>query len=77
MKFLLRVSSLSWAFIALLIGAAFATGQEALQFFVGHGAFSVPSLMTCLLLMVYTSWSLVRAGKTRNLVTHEQAIRYF
>ena len=61
----------------MLIGGAFATGQEAMQFFVGHGAFSLPSLIICLLLMVYTSWSLMRAGKTRNLVTHEQAFRYF
>ena len=48
-----------------------------MQFFVGYGAFSLPGLVICLLLMVYTCWSLMRAGKTRNLVTHEQAFRYF
>ena len=71
------VIGLSGAYIALLIGGAFATGQEAMQFFVGYGAFSLPGLVLCLLLMVYTSWSLIRAGKTRNLVNHEQAFRYF
>lgn len=34
----IRIFSISGAYIALLIGGAFSTGQEAMQFFVGFGA---------------------------------------
>ena len=60
-----------------LIGGAFSTGQEAMQFFVGFGAKGLVGLIICGLLMIYTCFSLLKAGKQNDLRTNEDAFRYF
>mgnify|MGYP003306926360 FL=1 len=72
-----RIFSISGAYIALLIGGAFATGQEAMQFFVGFGNKGLIGLLICGLLMIYTCFSLLRAGKQNDLRTNEDAFRHF
>ena len=73
----IRIFSISGAYIALLIGGAFSTGQEAMQFFVGFGAKGLVGLIICGLLMIYTCFSLLKAGKQNDLRTNEDAFRYF
>ena len=73
----IRIFSISGAYIALLIGGAFSTGQEAMQFFVGFGAKGLVGLIICGLLMIYTCFSLLKAGKQNDLRTNEGAFRYF
>ncbi|MBA59826.1 MAG: hypothetical protein CMQ40_11750 [Gammaproteobacteria bacterium] len=76
-RFIFHVARVSGAYMALLIGGAFATGQEAMQFFVGYGPYGFGGLLVCCVLMIYTCWSLMRAGKEQNLRTNEEAFRYF
>ena len=64
---LIRIINISGAYIALLIGGAFATGQEAMQFFVAFGAKGFFGLIICGLAMIYTCYSLLIAGKNNNL----------
>jgi len=73
----IRIASISGAYMALLIGGAFATGQEAMQFFVGFGSKGFIGLLICGLIMIYTCFSLLRAGRNNNLSTNEDAFRYF
>ena len=64
-----RIFSISGAYIALLIGGAFATGQEAMQFFVGFGGKGLIGLLICGFLMIYTCFSLLKAGKSSGTAT--------
>ena len=48
----IRIFSISGAYIALLIGGAFSTGQEAMQFFVGFGSKGLIGLLICGFLMI-------------------------
>jgi len=72
-----RIVSISGAYTALLIGGAFATGQEAMQFFVSHGAGGIVGLGICWVLLAYSCGSLISAGRRAQLSTNEQAFRYF
>ena len=72
-----KVASVSGAYLALLIGGAFATGQEAMQYFVGFGVKGLLGLLICGLLMIYACFSLLRAGKSNILKTNEEAFQYF
>lgn len=72
-----KVASISGAYLALLIGGAFATGQEAMQFFVGFGLNGFIGLLICGFLMIYTCFSLLRAGKNNNLRTNQDVFQYF
>ena len=72
-----KVASISGAYLALLIGGAFATGQEAMQFFVGFGLNGFIGLLICGFLMIYTCFSLLRAGKNSNLRTNQDVFQYF
>jgi uncharacterized membrane protein YkvI len=72
-----KVVSVSGAYLALLIGGAFATGQEAMQYFVGFGVKGFSGLLICGLLMIYTCFSLLRAGKNNHLRTNADVFQYF
>ena len=50
----IRIFSISGAYIALLIGGAFSTGQEAMQFFVGFGRKGLIGLLIGGFLMMYS-----------------------
>ncbi|MBP56797.1 MAG: hypothetical protein CML89_03725 [Rhodobiaceae bacterium] len=73
----IRIFSISGAYIALLIGGAFSTGQEAMQFFVGFGSKGLIGLLICGFLMIYTCFSLLKAGKQNDLRTNEDVFRHF
>ena len=73
----LTVIKLSGAYLAFLIGSGFATGQEAMQFFVVYGWYGFGGTLVSALLMVYTTASLMKAGKHNPLHTNEDAFRYF
>ena len=73
----IRITSISGAYMALLIGGAFATGQEAMQFFVAFGFKGLIGLIICGLIMVYTCYSLLNAGRNNDLKTNEDVFRHF
>ena len=72
-----KITRISGAYLALLIGGAFATGQEAMQFFVGFGINGFIGLLVCGFLMIYTCFSLLRAGKNNHLKTNQDVFQYF
>lgn len=59
---------LTGALCAYLIGAATATGQEALQFYASHGFFGIGSVVITLILFAWSASSLIAFGyDTKNL----------
>jgi uncharacterized membrane protein YkvI len=71
------VLKISGAYLAFLIGSGFATGQEALQFFAAHGWQGYLATFVMMLLLGYTSLSLMRAGRRYELHTNEDVFRHF
>tara|TARA_A100001037_G_C15088819_1_gene608007 strand:+ start:297 stop:1382 length:1086 start_codon:yes stop_codon:yes gene_type:complete len=72
-----QVGVVAGSYLALLVGGAFATGQEAIQFFVAYGAYGFLGLALCCLAMIYMSWSFLSAGRREKFSTNEEVFRYF
>ena len=72
-----RVLRISAAYIAFLIGSGFATGQEALQFFVGYGAMGLLGALLTTLILVYSCASMLRAGQRQTMVKNQEGFVYF
>ena len=65
------------AFVAWVIGAGFATGQEILQFF---GAYGLDGLWGCLISMIIFAFfggAIMQKGYDLQLKTHTQVFRYY
>jgi uncharacterized membrane protein YkvI len=73
----LSVLKISGAFVALLIGSGFATGQEALQFFAAYGAKGLLGAALTLVLFIYACASLMLAGKRHGLKRNEDVFRFY
>lgn len=73
----LRVLQITGAYIAFLAGSGFATGQEAMQFFVAYGWHGIAGTLVSLIFLIYTCASLLKAGRENSLRTNEDAFRYF
>lgn len=74
---LLNVLKISGAFMAFLIGSGFATGQEAMQFFVSNGLKGVLGIAIVLVFFVYLCNSFLRAGKELGLKRNEDVFKYY
>ncbi|MDO5755456.1 MAG: hypothetical protein Q4P28_04420 [Tissierellia bacterium] len=57
-----KVISYSGAFIALLIGSGFATGQEVMQYFASFGLKGIFGTITALILLSYVGMSFITTG---------------
>jgi uncharacterized membrane protein YkvI len=73
----LAVLKIAGAFTAYLIGSGFATGQEAMQFFVAYGVLGVIGAALSLLLFIYVCGSLMLAGKHYGLTRNEDVFRFY
>ena len=73
----LEVLKISGAFVAFVIGSGFATGQEAMQFFVTYGAKGVLGAALSLALFIYACSSLMLAGKHYGLTRNEDVFRFY
>jgi uncharacterized membrane protein YkvI len=73
----LAVLKIAGAFTAYLIGSGFATGQEAMQFFVAYGALGVLGAALSLILFIYVCGSLMLAGKHYGLTRNEDVFRFY
>lgn len=72
-----RVLAAAGAYIALIIGSGFATGQEAVQFFAVHGSLALPSVVLCAVCLGYSCHAVLRASRAAGLETNEDVFRYF
>lgn len=74
---LLTIFKVAGAFLAMLIGAGFATGQEVMQFFVAEGAKGIAGSLIFLLLGTYMAVSLLLTGHKHGFKNGEEVFKYF
>ncbi len=60
-----KVSSYAGAFIALLIGSGFATGQELIQFFASYGYLGLIGILITFILLTVLAVELIYASYTQ------------
>lgn len=72
-----NVITFAGAFIAFLIGAGFATGQEILQYFTSFGLSGLLMGLLMLVLFVYVSASFVLAGYNENFNKPSDIFTYY
>ncbi len=72
-----KVINYAGAFIALLIGSGFATGQEILQYFVSWGYMGILGVLVCFLLLAYVGISFISAGYQNKFDTPNDIYRYY
>lgn len=72
-----KVINYAGAFIALLIGSGFATGQEILQYFVSWGYKGILGVIVCFILLAYVGVSFVSAGYNNRFKTPNDIYKYY
>ena len=72
-----KVVNYAGAFIALLIGSGFATGQELLQYFASWGYAGILGVLLVFVLMAYVGMSFVSAGYNNRFETPNDIYKYY
>lgn len=72
-----KVINYGGAFIALLIGSGFATGQEILQYFSSIGYWGVAAIILTFILLAYVGMSFVSAGYHQKFETPNDIYKYY
>lgn len=72
-----KVINYAGAFIALLIGSGFATGQEILQYFVSWGWSGILGVLAVFILLAYVGASFISAGYNNKFDTPNDIYRYY
>lgn len=72
-----KVINYAGAFIALLIGSGFATGQEILQYFVSWGWQGILGVIAVFVLLAYVGISFISAGYNNKFETPNDIYRYY
>ncbi|SFE14927.1 YkvI family membrane protein [Peptostreptococcus sp. D1] len=72
-----KVINYAGAFIALLIGSGFATGQEILQYFTALGYKGILAVILCFVLLAYVGLSFISAGYNNRFDTPNDIYRYY
>ena len=71
MKRSLRIAS---AFIGIVVGAGFASGQEILQYFTSFGYWGIGAVLVAAALFGYLGMVLTRLGSRMQTTSHEDAV---
>lgn len=74
---ILTIFKIAGAFLAMLIGAGFATGQELMQFFVSEGAKGIAGSFIFLVLGTYMALSLLLTGHKHGFKNGEEVFKHF
>ena len=72
-----KVVNYAGAFIALLIGSGFATGQEAMQYFAAWGYKGILGVLVIFILLSYVGISFISAGYNNKFSTTNDIYRYY
>lgn len=72
-----KVINYAGAFIALLIGSGFATGQELLQYFASWGYWGIAGIAAVFILMAYVGVSFVSAGYHNRFENPNDIYKYY
>lgn len=68
---------LAGAYISYCIGSGFTTGQDALQYFAGFGAWGFAALVLGLCIHGYTATSFLKLGLERNFQSNLEVYEYY
>lgn len=68
---------LAGAYISYCIGSGFTTGQDALQYFAGFGAWGFAALILGLCIHGYTATSFLKLGLERNFESNLEVYEYY
>lgn len=71
MKNILKIGS---AFIGIIVGAGFASGQEILQYFTSFGMWGIAAAILSTALFAYLGMTLTRIGSRMQTTSHKDAI---
>ncbi|MCZ2260367.1 YkvI family membrane protein [Sporosarcina sp. G11-34] len=71
MKKVLKMAS---AFIGIIVGAGFASGQEILQYFTSHGHLGTAAAIVATALFAYLGMTLTRLGSRMRTTSHKDVI---
>lgn len=69
-----RSLKIASAFIGIVVGAGFASGQEILQYFTSFGYWGFPAVLVAGALFGYLGMILTRLGSRMNTISHEDAV---
>lgn len=72
-----KVINFAGAFIALLIGSGFATGQEIMQYFVAWGYKGIVGIVVCFALFAYVGMSFISAGYNNRFEKPNDIYKYY
>ncbi len=79
MRILKEYIIVAFAFVGVVVGAGFATGQEIFQFFTSHGAYSISGIIVTGLLITLGGMVVMHTGhhlKSRNHSVIQLTISY-
>lgn len=71
---MLRIVKVSSAFIGIIVGAGFASGQEILQYFTSFGYLGTMGAFIAMILFAYLGMTLTRLGNQMKTTSHKDVI---
>src|SRR5256885_3993263 len=70
-----EVSRIAGAFVGVIVGAGFASGQEILQFFAGFGAIGLAGCLVAALAFVFLSMAFSTMGQRLQAGSHKEVVQ--
>ena len=67
----------AFAFVGVVVGAGFATGQEIFQFFTSHGIYSIGGIFITGLILTLGGIFVLNTGFRLKSQNHSESIRYY
>lgn len=67
----------AFAFVGVVVGAGFATGQEIFQFFTSHGIYSIGGIFITGLIITLGGIFVLNTGFRLRSQNHSESIRYY
>lgn len=68
---------IAFAFVGVVVGAGFATGQEIFQFFTSHGSYSIIGIIVTGVIVTLGGIIVMQTGYQLRSTSHTKSIHYF
>ncbi|MGN1402338.1 MAG: hypothetical protein ACI4XL_12650 [Bacillus sp. (in: firmicutes)] len=66
--------NLAGAFVGVIVGAGFGSGQEILQFFSNFGVYSLPAIVIATIIFIFIGMQIAQLGSHIHATSHKQII---
>lgn len=73
-SFMIRIVKIASAFIGIIVGAGFASGQEVLQYFTSFGYFGTLAAFVATVMFAYLGMTLTKVGSIIKTSSHKEVI---